>query len=178
MKGAIQMSIGFIVAIVFAVILLSLFITWMQGFFGQINVITDDLTQEASVKIKDTFRNTESNFAIYPNEWSLDRGHELKLLAGVVNRDPDSQKHDFVINIVPTDAATASWYDPNDFNQKLPTEFGASVEFPITITPVGATAKTYVFYIIACKDKDFSQCQTLQDQNYGGSPQYLRITMK
>ncbi len=178
MKGAIQMSIGFIVAIVFAVILLSLFITWMQGFFGKINVITDDLTQEASTKIKDTFRKGESNFAVYPNDWTLERGHELKLLAGIINRDPDSQKHDFVINIVPADASTADWYDTNEFNKRLPTEFGADVEIPITIKPVNPVAKTYVFYVIACKDKDFSQCQTLQDQNYGGSAQYIRITMK
>jgi hypothetical protein len=178
MKGAIEMSIGFIVAIVFAVVLLSLFIAWMQGFFGQINVITDDLTQEASVRLKDTFRKTESNFAIYPNEWTLDRGHELKLLAGIVNRDSDSQRHNFVVNVIPTDPATANWFDTNDFNKPLPVEFGADVEFPITITPTGALQKTYVFYIIACKDKSFSQCQTVNDQNYGGSPQYLRITMK
>jgi hypothetical protein len=186
MKGAIQMSIGFIVAIVFAVILLSLFITWMQGFFGQITVITEDLTQEASIKIKDTFKNTDSNFAVWPNEWTMDRGTELKLLAGIKNNAPDTQSHYYMINVLapaghPQESLMNSWVDRTPFSSPQWVDFGSDLEIPVTITPTGVGAGTYTFDVIACEvssTASMGDCDTRGDQNFGGSSKYIRITLE
>lgn len=177
-KAAIQMSLGLIVAVVFAVVLLSLAITWISDLIAQITKITDDLTAEAHEKIKEIFSQTDQRFAIHPQEWTLDRGHELKLLAGIINKEPDSLEHTFTVNVIPTRTEIASWVDDTEFKIPLKAQFNKVVEFPITITPAsGAPAGTYVFYVIACIDKAFEQCSDTDSQNYE-SPQYLRITLK
>lgn len=178
-KGAFQLSLGFIVGVVFAIVLLSLAVVWIQGLIGDITIVTDDLTQEGKNKIKDAFRDVKTNFAIYPDEWELERGHSLKLLAGIINRHEDSSRHNFVINVFPQSPADNTWFNPNEFNTPLPTQFDSIVEFPITITPpASAPAGTYVFRIITCMDASFAQCSQLDDMNFGGSPQYLRVTLK
>jgi hypothetical protein len=178
-KGAFQLSLGFIVGVVFAIVLLSLAVVWIQGLIGDITIVTDDLTQEGKNAIRDAFKSTQTNFAVYPDEWELERGHSLRLLAGVINRHQDSSKHNFVVNVFPQTPADRTWFTETDFYTPLPTEFNAIVEFPITIEPpADAPAGTYVFRIITCMDTSFAQCSQIDDMNYGGSPQYLRVTLK
>jgi hypothetical protein len=177
-KAAIQLSLGLIVAVVFAVVLLSLAITWISDLIAQITRITDDLTKEASEQIKEIFSKTDQKFAVHPQNWPLDRGHELKLLAGIINKEEDSQAHNFVVNVIPTRPETASWVDNTDFRNPLRAQFNKVVEFPITISPAsGVPAGTYVFYVIACIDKSFEQCSDFDSQNFE-SPQYIRITLQ
>ncbi len=177
-KAAIQMSLGFIVAVVFAVVFLSLAIVWVNQFMSQITPLTDDLIKDARVKIRDTFSKTDTRFSVYPQEWDLARGRTLNMLAGVINRESDSQTHSFVINVIPTKPETATWIDDSEFRLVQPVPFSDVGEFPITITPDrSAPAGTYTFYVIACMDKSFEQCTTMDDQNYQ-SPKYFRITLE
>ena len=57
-KGAIELSLGFIVTVVFAVVLLSLAIMWVRGMFGNIDIIAVDLTRQAQDEISATFSET------------------------------------------------------------------------------------------------------------------------
>jgi hypothetical protein len=50
-KADFQMSMGMIVAVVFAIILLSLAITWIQGLFGDISTITHKTTDVAQQQL-------------------------------------------------------------------------------------------------------------------------------
>jgi hypothetical protein len=177
-KAAIQMSLGFIVAIVFAVVFLSLAVVWVNQFMGQISPLTDDLIQDARVSIRDTFSKTDTRFSVYPQEWKLGRGATLNMLAGVINKESDSLQHRFAVNVIPTKPETASWIDDTEFRMVQPVPFNDVGEFPITITPEGsAPAGTYTFYVIACIDKSFEQCSTMNDQNYQ-SPKYFRIILE
>jgi hypothetical protein len=178
-KAAIQMSLGFIVAIVFAVVFLSLAIVWVNQFMGQISPLTDDLIQDARVQIRDTFSKTDTYFSVYPQEWDLARGKTLNMLAGVINKESDSQTHNFVINVISTKPdETAGWIDDSEFRMVQPVPFSQIGEFPITITPESsAPAGTYTFYVIACIDPiSLEKCSTMEDQNYQ-SPKYFRINL-
>lgn len=99
------MSLGLIVAVVFAIVLLSLAITWIQGMIGNISGITEDLTQQASTELRNTFADTNSNFAVWPTDYKIERGNGIQFLAGIKNRD--SVDHDYVINMIPAGASSA-----------------------------------------------------------------------
>jgi len=88
-KGAIQMSLGLIVAVVFAVVLLSLMIVWIQGLASSLGGLTDDLFQQAQQRIRDTFQDSNSNFAVWPSQYTLPPGKSLIMAAGMKNNAPD-----------------------------------------------------------------------------------------
>jgi len=177
-RGAIQMSLGLIVAVIFAVVFLSLAVVWVNDFMNQLTHVTEDLIKEGKTKIRETFSETDQKFDIYPKEWTLKRGEELKMVAGVINREPDSLPHSFVINVIPTKSETSSWIDNSEFNTPLTAQSGSILDFPITLTPPRTTPSgTYVFYVIACMDKSFGECSTPDDQNYE-SAQYVRLTLE
>jgi hypothetical protein len=174
-KGAFQLSLGFIVAVVFAVILLTLAITWVNQIMGQIGVLTDDLTQQASEKLKETFAETDQRFSIWPDEYALSRGHALKMLAGIINREPDSDRHEYSILVV-SNNQKEEWIDDSAYiNQRFSVQFNKILEIPITITPTpDAQSGTYTFWVYACID--LSTC-TEDNYNYE-SPQHIRITLE
>lgn len=178
-KGAIQMSLGLIVAVIFAVVFLSIGVIWIQGFMDDISGLTTNLIKEGKEKIRATFSETDQNFAVYPEEWELGRNEELKMVAGVINREPDSLPHKFMVNVIPTNPDTADWVNSAEFSQQLTADFNKVLDFPITINPRGGgtvpEAGTYVFYIIACIDT--TTCSSLDDQNYE-STKYVRFTLK
>jgi hypothetical protein len=199
-KGAIELSLGFIVAVVFAVVLLSLAILWLQGIIGNIGSLTDDLTQQAQSKLQETFQTTQNNFAVWPDRYNLDRGKELKLSSGIKNDAEDGQNHQFVINVVPA-AASRGPCASGDIGSCTAPGGKSLSEFMqnwvswdnqpgvIQINRVGyrtisvnvppnAVAGTYIFNVIACMDMySYSEC-TSQTLNWGGSAQQLTITVK
>jgi hypothetical protein len=175
-KAAIQMSLGLIVAVVFAVVLLTLAITWIQGMIGEITQITHDLTKQAETKLRDTFAETSTNFAIWPTHYDMKPGETVKLLAGVKNNAPDSQRHDFVIAAVPAGASysvcpsgevgTCNSPEPGitleEFMSRWTTvertrssiEVQTTAYKSITIeTPTNARAGSYIFNIVSCYDR-------------------------
>jgi len=199
-KGAIELSLGFIVAVVFAVVLLSLAILWLQGIIGNIGGLTDDLTQQAQSKLQETFQNTQNNFAIWPDRYSLDRNKELKMSAGIKNDAEDGQNHQFIINVVPAAASRtpcpsgdiSSCTAPGGTSLKDFMQGWASWDSEAGIVqinrvgyrtisikvPSNAVSGTYIFNIVACMDMTpYSAC-TAQTLNWGGSAQQLTITVK
>jgi hypothetical protein len=198
-KGAIELSLGFIVAVVFAVVLLSLAILWLQGIIGGVTQITDDLTQQAQSKLQETFQNTQNNFAIWPSQYSLARGKELKMSAGIKNDAEDGQNHLFVINVIPA-AASRGPCASGDINSCTGPGGSSLKEFmqgwtswdkepgviqinrvgyrSITVkVPANAVSGTYIFNVIACMDVTSYDACTPQTLNWGGSAQQLTITV-
>ncbi len=175
-KAAIQMSLGLIVAVVFAVVLLTLAITWIQGMIGDITQITEDLTQQAQTKLQDTFAETSTNFAVWPTNYEIQPGETVKLLAGIKNNAPDSQRHDFVINMVPA-GASYSVCPGGELSACESPEAGVSLEEfmrrwgtvettlssievqttaykSVTVeVPQNARAGSYIFNVVACYDR-------------------------
>lgn len=176
-KGAFQLSLGFVIGVIFAIVLLSLAIIWIQNLMASMGGLTDDLMQEGGIKIRDAFKDTSTKFMVYPSEWSMERGKKLMLVAGIVNRATDSMSHTYVIKVFPQLPATLDWVNIFEYNVPLNTEFGGVVEFPITVTPpANIAAGTYVFRIAACEGRTYENCR-LEDMNYG-TPQYLRLTLE
>lgn len=195
-KGAIELSLGFIVAVVFSVVLLSLAIMWLNNLFPQFGSITDDLFQQAQTKIQETFQDTQNNFAIWPPKYDLARGRELKMGAGIKNDANDGNTHQFAINVIPA-AASDSVCPGGDLDAcgSLKANMqswitwdtqSSSIEINkvgyrwITIKPSSnSKLGTYIFNVVACKEPitTYQGC-TLQTLNWGGSSQQVQITLK
>jgi hypothetical protein len=175
-KAAIQMSLGLIVAVVFAVVLLTLAITWIQGMIGDITGITKDLTQQAQTKLQDTFADTNTNFAVWPTDYPMKSGETVKLLAGIKNNAPDSQRHNFVVNIVPSGASYSicpeqdvsvcqhdsgmtlgefmtTWAAVDRVRSNIDVQSTAYKSITIEIPNTGVKAGSYIFNVVACYDR-------------------------
>jgi hypothetical protein len=194
-KGAIELSLGFIVAVVFSVVLLSLAIMWLNNLFPQFTSLTDDLTQQAQSKIQETFQQSQNNFAIWPSKYDLAKGRELKMSAGIKNDAADSLNHQFVINVIPASASDTvcpggdldacgsikttmqSWVS---WDKQSSTVQANKVGYRvITVKPENAKSGTYIFNVVACMEPITSyQGCTLQTLNWGGSAQQFSVTLK
>jgi hypothetical protein len=195
-KAAIEMSLGLIVAVVFAVVLLSLAIVWIQGLIGDITGLTKDLTNQAQIKLRDTFATTTTNFAIWPTEAELKPREGIKLLAGIKNNAPDSRRHDFVINVVaagasssicpggnvedcdsPLDGVTLKeymerWVTVDRTVASIVVQTPAYKSITIQIPESGAPAGYYMFNVVTCYDRnaDGSIVTPVSSECVGNSP--------
>jgi hypothetical protein len=171
-KAAIQMSLGLIVAVVFAVVLLTLTITWIQGMIGDISSITHDLTNQAQTKLQDTFAETSTTFAIWPTHYELSPGDTVKLSAGIKNAVSDGQRHDFVLNVVPAGASNsicpggdvndcgghpiademASWATVERTVSSIAIQSTAYKSITIEIPP-STLPGSYIFNVVSCYDR-------------------------
>jgi hypothetical protein len=178
-KGAVELSLSFIVMVVFAVILLSLAIVWLQGVIGSIGGLTTDLTQQSASKIQEIFGETGDNFAVWPSSYTLPAGKGIKLLSGIKNNARDSYDHRYVINVLPStvsnevcdsgdiDVCTVSggtslsdymktWltFDKNKNPVKQGSSFSPWIEIKI---PIDARKGTYMFSVFCCYDGENQQ---------------------
>jgi len=172
-KAAIQMSLGFIVAIVIAVVMLSLVLGWMRGMFGGVTTLTEDLTQQAQSNLRDAFRETGSNFAVWPSQYEIDRGKGIRMSAGIENDAADGLDHYYKINVIPAavsdnvcaggalTCAAPGGGTVESYMQRWVTF--DSMTAPVKINTVGfkfidiavpsdAKTGTYMFTVIACYD--------------------------
>jgi hypothetical protein len=197
--GAFQLSLGFIITVVFSIVLLSLALTWLRSVMGGISSLTDDLTQQAQTNLRETFRQTTNNFAIWPNQYDLKRGTELRLSAGIENDAADGEPHLYVINVIP--AAVSDNVCPGGHLEKCPEvvenmkrwlTFFRSVKMvnpnyidyiPITVRPdENAKKGIYMFHVACCYDKDgippvSEKCMPDSENLWGGSASTLLISV-
>lgn len=174
-KGAIELSLGMIVAVVFAIVLLSLALGWLTGLIGGITDMTETMKQEAQAKLKQTFRETNENFDIWPPNSEVGPKTRIAVVAGVKNNAEDGKNHNYVFNIkvskVPDDANKArvnSWLTWSG-EEVMSIRSEGDTEVPITIEiPSTAVKGTYIFTIIACTDfeSDSEQKITLTKDSY------------
>lgn len=159
--GDFQLSLGLIVTVVFAVVLLSLAVLWIQGVFPGLSGVTDDLLQDSKAKIRETFSTSNENFAIWPNQHNLAPGKSLRMLAGIKNNAPDGRDHEFVINVIPVRASTcaqgdqacldevAGWLTYDDTRSIV--LIGDIGEKTIELrVPQNAVQGTYLFNVVVC----------------------------
>jgi hypothetical protein len=204
-RGAIQLSMGFIITVVIAIILLGLAITWIQGMFGSITGLTEDLTQQAQTNLRETFKQTGGNFAIWPNQYELDRGKGIRMSAGIENDAPDGQPHFFVINIVPTSASSnicpggdvttcpsvqskmMDWVTIDRSKTRIAINTQGFKYIDVSI-PSDAIAGTYFYNVMSCYDAQSispseaatptsMDCTSVSDKLWG-NPQQLLVIVK
>jgi hypothetical protein len=90
MKAAFQMSLGFIVAVVFAVILLSLSLTWVQQIFTQVGTITHKTTDVAMQQLLQQLAATDKRVGIAaPAITTWKKGETGSYALGIKNKDAD-----------------------------------------------------------------------------------------
>ena len=171
-KAAIQMSLGFIVAIVIAVVMLSLVLGWMRGMFGGVTTLTEDLTQQAQSNLRDAFRETGSNFAVWPSQYEIDRGKGIRMSAGIENDAPDGLDHYYKINVVPAavsdnicaggaltcavaggtvESYMKTWVTYDSITSPVQINTVGFKYIDVTV-PSDAKTGTYMFNVVACYD--------------------------
>lgn len=195
-KGAIELSLGFIITVVFAVVLLSLAIVWLRGMIGGIGTMTDDLTQKAHDTLSETFNSGKSNFAVFPKQYDLSPGGSVKLSVGVKNDDRDGKPHTFVIRVFPAMASSSivsnykcskfaecdtlkndmiSWVTYSEEKYTIQPNVFRFWDLSVTL-PDKVVKGVYQYDIVACEDMEFSDCN--RETTNWGSTLSLQITAK
>jgi len=98
-KGAFQLSLGFIVAVVFAVILLSLSLTWLQSIFDPLGTITHKTTDIAMQNLLEELASGNKKVGIASpavTEWK--KGETGSYALGIKNEDTD-RGNTYYINV-------------------------------------------------------------------------------
>lgn len=188
-KGAIELSLGFIVTVVFAVVLLSLAIFWLRNFFVGLEPLTVDLTQQAQGEIAKTFQNTDKNFAIWPSRYTIQPGKKLIMAAGIRNNDKDGRVLYYVVNMktTSTDSDTTdsdSWILVPGTATKIDPSSSATRDLTLNV-PSNAKQGNYLFDIYACYGTSSSDagipdnCNIdVDSQHMWGSPQPVTISVE
>lgn len=89
-KAAFDVSLGFIIAVVFAVILLSLAIVWIQSIIPQISQITFEVTEVARQELLNNLASSGDLVGLAaPAVTSWDPGETGSYALGILNSDPD-----------------------------------------------------------------------------------------
>jgi hypothetical protein len=98
-RGAIELSLGFIVTVVFAVVLLGLALAWVSGIFDPLNQITHKTTQIAIDNLlKDMNTGNKKVGIAAPAVTTWKRGETGSYVLAVKNTDVN-QKHTFYANV-------------------------------------------------------------------------------
>ena len=98
-KGAFQLSLGFIVAVVFAVILLSLSLTWLQGIFDPLSTITHKTTDIAMQKLLQELASQNKRVGIAaPSVTKWKKGETGAYTLGIRNEDTD-KSNTYYVNV-------------------------------------------------------------------------------
>ncbi len=188
------MSLGFIVTIVIAVVMLSLVLSWMRGMFGGIEDLTGQMRQTALSNLQQAFQSgAGGNFDISPKTYTTSSGKKLWIGVGIKNDAPDRQTHNFIINVDVvqkpegvTEDEVMQWVDW----VKVPTPLASMADnidnpIPIYITlPTNAIPGVYTFRITACYDATPGQALTVEactpgvDNMWGGTVRYFQLEVK
>lgn len=170
-KGAFQVSMGFIIAVVFAVVLLSLALSWLSGFMGQIGDVTHKVTDVARTELINKIAQTGATVGIAaPPVTSWQRGETGSFAVGIKNKFTDQSKT-FFINVYLEQlggslAGTQASSMANDVSRWLTystTEFveaGGSTTSDLIMKPdASAKAGIYKFRVLVCESQP---CTTLE----------------
>ncbi|MCK5023452.1 MAG: hypothetical protein KAS04_04740 [Candidatus Aenigmarchaeota archaeon] len=188
-KGAIQMSLGFIITVVFAVVLLSLTIYWIQGFFTGLEPLTVDLTQQAQDEISKVFRTSDKNFAIWPSRYTLDPGSKIIMSAGIKNNDKEGRKLFYVISVISSSTDTSldtddmqKWVlvpgDATTIDPAASTNVDMAIDIPSNTPQGNYLFKAYACYgTTAAEAGDPEDC-TIESVNIWGSPHPVTISIE
>lgn len=160
-KGAFQLSLSFIIGVVFAIVLLSLAIFWAQDIFKGFNDISESLKSDANQKLEETFQETDENYAIWPKRYEISPGTILAVTAGIKNNAMDGARHPFVIGVNqesgPGAVDALQWLDWAKSTKNVNPNMNTKIPILITV-PHGASSGTYIFRITACSECKEPRC--------------------
>ncbi len=157
-KGDFQMSIGMLVTVIFAVVLLALGIQFIMTQIGGITDLTEIMKQQAKEKLDESFKASDKKFTIYPPEWTVKPATKITVTAGIKNTDTEDHQYAVGISVEKepvgvTKAEVKSWIKFVEAPQTI--VFGDTSYMPIVIEiPKTAKKDSYFFRISACYDKD------------------------
>ncbi len=157
-KGDFQMSIGLLVTVIFAVVLLTLGIALIRDWLFGITKLGQQMQEQAEKQLKDQLSKTGDTFLISPTEHKENPKTEISVTAGIKNTDPDD--HQYVIGIstekVPigvTRADVSSWIQYLDTAKTIKAGDVNFVSIYMTI-PSNAKKGIYFFRISSCFNKE------------------------
>lgn len=189
-KGAFQLSLSFIITIVFAVVMLTLALTWLQGYFGQVSDMSDELFQQGQNKIKQIFSSGDDNFYIWPDSKPIEPNTKIAFAVGIKNDADDGEDHKYVINVYATRVPTGmskskvnQWveFDPT---AKRVTINSADTTRKVSITiPKDAKKGNYFFQVAACwdaggREPKSSSCSGDSDNLWGPTAMEFLLTVE
>lgn len=159
--GAIDLSLGFVVTIVFAVVLLSLAVMWIQSMFAGFTDLSDQLKQESSLKLEETFQESDQNYDIWPNRYEVKPNTRLAVTAGIKNNAMDAKRHTFLVSVqkmsAPQGTDPMKWLDWAKPSKTVNPNDNAKIPIQITVPP-GTVTGTYIFRITACSECAEPRC--------------------
>ncbi len=192
-KAAFELSMGFIITVIFAVVLLTLALLFIQGFFGSLNDQREKWKQLADQELESAFAESEVGFHISPDRIEEERNTFVSVTAGIKNSAQDGGSHKYTVNIIVQNApdgvserTVERWieYEPSIFtitpngNKKTP------IDIKI---PSDAKAGSYSFEIIACTDTtpdgrraqlSAESCNPNSPNIWGGSSKTFTLRVK
>jgi len=187
-KGAIELSLGFIITVVFAVVLLSLAIFWIRGFFTGLEPLTVDLRNQAQSEISKVFQTTDKKLAVWPDKQKVSPNTNLIMSAGIRNNDKEGRNLYFVLNMKATSTDTSM--DLSQINKWVlvpsdATRADASTTATSDITlriPSDVPQGNYMFKVYACYGTTASETGDPKDcdinsGNPWGSPVPVTISI-
>lgn len=110
-KGAINLSIGFVVVVVLAVLILSLGIMWIQGMFGSITGLTDQVIAKAKTQLMSDITSGKKDMGVtIPALTKVppSGGGDLEII--LKNKDFNARCYMFDIELVSVDSTVSSGY--------------------------------------------------------------------
>jgi hypothetical protein len=180
-KGAFELSLSFIIIVVFAVIVLSLAIAWIQGIFGGISPLTHQVTDVARQQLLETIAQSDRRVDIAaPDVTKWKRGETGSYAVGVRNVHSDQDKA-FSMNVYLEEIGgalagkSASAYASSvekwlTFSKDIFVSKSSSETSDIIIKPpANADTGIYMFRIVVC---DAGTCRNLDSGGLYGSAQF------
>jgi hypothetical protein len=148
-KGAFQLSLGLIVSVVFAVILLSLAITWLTGMIGGIEQLTYQTSEVAQQRLLDQLSSSGTRVGIAaPDVTTWKSGDSGSFTLGIRNEDVVNLQEFFVCiycENCPSPDDNMDWFETFE---KIIAQPAAKETVPITIQPTAGTTGTFLFRIV------------------------------
>lgn len=190
--GAFELSMSFIITIVFAVVMLTLALTWLSGYFEDINDMSSGLFQEGQNKIKNIFSEGDDNFFIWPESQTVTLAKQTKIAfaAGLKNDADDGENHKFVLNVYATEVPNGmtksqvnNWVDFSPTSKTINIgSYDDSKKIVINI-PNNAKKGNYFFEVAACWDAGgaepkSSSCNADSDNLWGATSLEFLLTVE
>ncbi len=180
-RGAFQLSLSFIIIVVFAVIVLSLSIAWIQDLFGTITQLTFSVTEVAEQELLDRLASGDSRVGMAaPDVSAWNRGETGSYSVGVKNIHSDKDIT-FSMNVYLEEIggelagknaeayanAARKWLT---FSSSVFVESsGSSLSRVVIKPPTNVERGIYMFRVVVC---DASSCTNLDSPNLYGSQQF------
>ncbi len=191
-KAAFELSMSFIIVVIFAVVMLTLGLTWIQGIFTDTEDLSDELFKPGQTKIKQLFSETEERFYIWPSTYknTLAKNTKISFAAGIKNDADDGESHKYVINVyatqVPAGMATSrvnGWVNFDRTAKRIDINAADTRMVSVTI-PKDAKKGDYYFLVAACWDggtktePKSGSCNGDSDNLWGGSAKEYLLTIE